>query len=217
MSSNGKASPYKVWLVSTLKGGVRKSTTAIFLAFVMAKRGHDVLVIDADSSTQGVTDWATRVYKAGGSLPFDVVQWAPTVDILVPFVVKKAADVEPDLVIIDVGGEASAVVKQAAGLADVVVSPTGAEQAEIGRVSATQVVLAEEGLRTNVLLTRVPEPGKGAARDTRNAFAKAGFNVLAAEVRQNRDMYAHVWGTELEDHGVYEDVADELLAIGGQL
>ena len=213
MSSNR---PYKVWLIATLKGGVRKSTTAMFLAFVMAKRGQDVLVIDADAGTQGVTDWTSRVYADGGSLPFDVVQWAPSISVLIPFVTKKAAEIEPDIVIIDVGGEAPEVLKQAAILADIVVSPTGPEQAEVGRVGATQALLHEENIRTNVLLTRVPEPGKGAARDVRKSLAGAGYNVLETEVRQNRDMYSHVWGTEPEDYGVYEKVADELLAIEGK-
>lgn len=207
---------YEVWLIATLKGGVRKTTTAVFLAHVMAKRGRDVLVVDADHGTQGVTDWASRVYAGGGVLPFDVVQWAPSLGILVPFVSKKADEVEPDLVIIDVGGEAPEVLKQAAILADVVVSPTGPEQAEVGRVGATQSILAEERIRTNVLLTRVPEPGKGAARDVRKSLTGAGFSVLETEVRQNRDMYSHVWGTELTDFGVYEAVADELTRIGGR-
>lgn len=207
--------PYKVWLVATLKGGVRKSTTAMFLAFVLAKRGLNVLVIDADSGTQGVTDWASRVYANGGKLPFGVVQWAPSLGVLVPFIVKKADEIEPDVVIVDVGGEAPEVLKQAAILADVVVSPTGPEQAEVGRVGATQALLNEEDILTNVLLTRVPEPGKGAARDVRKSLAKAGFRVLETEVRQNRDMYSHVWGTEPEGYGVYENVADELLAIAG--
>lgn len=213
MSSNKQ---YRVWLIATLKGGVRKSTSAMFLAFVLSKRGLNVLVIDADSGTQGVTDWASRVYAGGGTLPFDVVQWAPSLGILTPFVVKKADELEPDVVIIDVGGEAPEVLKQAAILADLVVSPTGPEQAEVGRVGATQAILAEENIRTNVLLTRVPEPGKGAARDVRGSLAAAGFNVLETEVRQNRDMYSHVWGSELTDYGVYGDVADELIAIEGK-
>lgn len=212
MSSNR---PYKVWLIATLKGGVRKSTTAMFLAFVLAKRGRNVLVIDADSGTQGITDWTSRVYAGGGGLPFDVVQWAPSIGVLVPFVTKKAAEIEPDIVIIDVGGEAPEVLKQAAILADAVVSPTGPEQAEVGRVGATQTLLNEEGIRTHVLLTRVPEPGKGAARDVRRSLATAGYHVLESEVRQNRDMYSHVWGTEPDNYGVYENVADELLAIEG--
>jgi cellulose biosynthesis protein BcsQ len=208
--------PYQVWLIATLKGGVRKSTTAMFLAFVLAKRGKNVLVLDADIGTQGVTDWTSRVYADGGSLPFDVVQWAHSVGPLVPFAMKKAAEIEPDIVIIDVGGEAPDILKQAAILADIVVSPTGPEQAEVGRVGATQALLNEEGIRTNVLLTRVPEPGKGAAKDVRRSLVKAGFTVLEAEVRQNRDMYSHVWGTEPDDYGVYEHVADELLATEGK-
>ena len=206
---------FEVWLIATLKGGVRKSTTAMFLAFVAAQRDRNVLVIDADHGTQGVTDWATHVYANDDELPFDVAQWAPSVGILAPFVMKKARETEADLVIIDVGGEAPEVLRQAAILANVVVSPTGAEHAEVGRIGATQAILAEEGIQANVLLTRVSEPGKGAAHRARASLVETGYHVLDTEIRQNRETYSHVWGSIPSSLGAYVAVADELQKLGG--
>lgn len=54
-------------LITSLKGGVGKTTTAIHLAGVLAQRGKTLLV-DADPA-QGAFEWATR----GAGLPFDVV------------------------------------------------------------------------------------------------------------------------------------------------
>lgn len=207
---------YVVWLIATLKGGVRKSTSAMFLAFSEAAKGREVLVIDADAGTQGVTDWGSRVYTAGGELPFDVAQWAHSQGLLVPFVQQQAAQCKSELVIIDVGGEAAEVVKQAAFLADVIISPTGPEQGEIGRIEATKAVVASSGRPHCILLTRVPEPGKGAAKDTRLDLVEDGYTVLETEVRQNRDLYSHVWGSVPTNLGVYPKVAGELNAIVGQ-
>ncbi|WP_106403782.1 nucleotide-binding protein [Actinocorallia populi] len=63
----------KLWLISTLKGEVRKSTSAMMLGFALADRGEEVLIVDADHGTQGVTDWASRVYADEGELPFHVI------------------------------------------------------------------------------------------------------------------------------------------------
>jgi hypothetical protein len=204
----------RVWLVSTLKGGTRKTTTALFLAFTLASRGNDVLVVDADYGTQGVTDWGTKVYAAGGELPFDVAQWTPSLGLLVPFIQKQARANEARFVLVDIGGEAPDSLGQVALIADQVVSPVGPEEAEIGRLPATAAIVAPTGIPMRVLLTRVPQPGKGAARDARRDIEAAGFRVLATEIEHNRDRYAHVWGTVPVDLGAYDPLTTELLKLG---
>jgi chromosome partitioning protein len=205
------ADDYRVWLISTLKGGTRKTTTAMLLAFALARLGFDVLVIDADYGSQGVTDWGSKVYANGGELPFDVAQWTPALGLLVPFIQKAARDNGARFVLVDVGGEAPDVLAQVVMIADRVISPVGPEDAEIGRLPATAAMVAPSGVPMEVLLTRVPSPGKGAAKDARRDLEAGGYKVLAAEVEHNRDRYAHIWGTVPSDLGAYGQLADELL------
>lgn len=198
------------WLIATLKGGVRKSTTAMFTAFALAARGEEVLVVDADHGTQGVTDWATRVYAEGGELPFHVIQWAPSQGLLVPFAQRAQRETGAGRVLVDVGGEAPEVLRQVVLVADLVISPTGPEQGELARVPATASIVGPSGVSMVALLTRVPTPGAGIAKAARDYLTGEGHRVLATEIPQNRDTYAHVWGTVPADLGAYEDLAVEL-------
>lgn len=203
---------FRIWLVATLKGGVRKTTTTMLIAFELARRGTEVLVIDADIGTQGVSDWASKAYAAGAELPFHVVQWSGDGELLVPFVLRKRKETGAAVVIVDMGGEAPHVLRDAVPLADRVISPVGAEQAELGRIPATAALVAPSAAEHLVLLTRVPEPGRGSARDARDTLEAGGYRVLATEIGQSREKYAHIWGTVPRDHGAYEQVVDELEA-----
>jgi hypothetical protein len=200
-----------LWLVSILKGGARKSTTAAMLAFALAERGEDVMVVDADHGTQGVTDWATQVYANGGELPFHVVQWTPRLGLLVKFIQQQTRETGAGRVLVDIGGEAPEVLRQAVLAARLVVSPVGAEKGEISRLPATASIVSPTRVPLYVLLTRVPTPGAGTARDARNDLTDDGYTVLGTEIPQNRDMYAHVWGEIPADVGAYGKLADELL------
>jgi chromosome partitioning protein len=198
------------WLVATLKGGVRKSTTAMMLAFALARTGEDVLVVDADHGTQGVTDWASKVYAAGGELPFDVVQWAPKLGILVKFVQEQQRETGAARVLVDVGGEAPEVLRQVAVRAQLMISPVGPEDGELGRIPATAVIAKEARVPQWALLTRVPAPKKGIAKEAREFLSGDGFSVLETEIPQDRETYAHVWGRIPDDLGMYAPLADEL-------
>ncbi|MGI5493945.1 ParA family protein [Microtetraspora malaysiensis] len=200
-----------MWLIAMLKGGVRKSTSTMMLAFALAARGEDVLVIDADHGTQGVTDWATRVYAAGGELPFHVAQWSPRLGLLVPFIQQQQRETGARRILVDVGGEAPEVLRQVVLAADRVISPGGAEQGELSRLPATQSIVKPTGVRMSVLLTRVPAAYQGSARDARRDLTEDGYEVLKTEIPQSRDRYAHVWGTVPDDLGAYNALADELL------
>lgn len=194
-----------------LKGGSRKSTTVVMLALGLAARGEDVLVVDADHGTQGVTDWATRVYAEGGELPFHVVQWTPRMGLLVPFIQQQQRETGARRVLVDVGGEAPEVLRQVVLAASRVITPVGPEQGELARLPATAAIVAPTRVPMSVLLTRVPVRGGGAARDARRDLIANGYDVLDTEIEQQRERYAHVWGTVPADLGSYADLADELL------
>ncbi|WP_019635125.1 ParA family protein [Actinomadura atramentaria] len=200
------------WVINFLKGGSRKTTTTMFVAFALADDGEDVLVIDADDGTQGVTDWAGEVYGNGETLPFDVVQWSPGQGLLVPFINQAVERFSPDRVLIDVGGEAPHVLKQALTRASLLISPLGGERGELSRVPATQVIAMNAGVRQIAVITRTPDPGRGLARKCRTEVTKAGIEMLETEVQQNLDIYSHVWGTIPPTLGVYRKVTDEIKA-----
>lgn len=201
----------QTWLIATLKGGTRKTTTTMNLAFGLARRGRDVLVIDADYGSQGVTDWGSKVYASGAELPFDVSQWTPSFGLLVPFIQQQARKVGAGYVLVDVGGEAPDVLSQVIMIADLVLSPVGPEEAEIGRLPATVSLVKSSGVPHRVVLTRVPVPGRGAARDAREGIEVGGLRVLATEIEHNRAKYADAWGTVPADLGAYDRLTDELL------
>lgn len=200
-----------VWVVAMLKGGTRKTTTTMELAFGLARRDRAVLVVDADYRSQGVTDWGSKVYAAGGELPFDVSQWTPALGLLVPFVQQQARKLRPSHVLVDVGGEDPQAIEQLVMIADRVISPVGPEEAETSRLPATRMLIEPSGVPMSVLLTRVPLPGKGLAAAARRGISKGGLHVLATEIEHNRDRYANIWGTVPDDIGAYDALTDELL------
>lgn len=200
-----------LWLVAMLKGGARKSTTAMMLAFALARRGREVLAIDADHGTQGITDWATRVYMSGSELPFHVAQWTPKLGLLVPFIMQQKKETGAQHVIVDVGGEAPEVLRQVILAATQVITPGGAEQGELSRLPATASIVRPTGVPMGVLLTRVPKPGMGRAREARRDLTAEGYHVFETEIPQNLELYSDIWGTVPEELGAYDTLADELL------
>jgi cellulose biosynthesis protein BcsQ len=213
MTVNGRG--YEVWTVAMLKGGVRKTTTAWFLASALAKFGFTPACLDADPGTQGVTDWATRIVVETGAvdaLPFDVAQWTARYGLLVPFIQQQQATHLNSHILVDVGSEVPEVVRQAAAWSTLAILPVGAEQAELARLSATSDLVKDAGVLVPqiVVLTRVPQPGKGAAKAVRAMLEQEGYRVAATEIPHNRDVYAHPFGMLLADLGAYADLAQEL-------
>ena len=114
-------------VVSNVKGGVGKSTTAVYLAAVAGRRGRGtVTLVDADP--QGSTaEW----YDAAPLEGVDLVE-GPSVR-----TVTKAMSREDGLVVVDTPPGEGSVVQAALGRADAVVIPTRAGGVEPNRVVST--------------------------------------------------------------------------------
>lgn len=208
---------YQLFAFATLKGGVRKTTSAMFSAFELGRRGKKVTVFDADTRTQGVTDWCTRYYNENpdGELPFNVYQWSHQAGLLMPFVNNTMRETKDEFAIIDIGGEAPEVLAQVARRSNRVISPVGPEDAELGRLHATRAQLRESGNPPmHVLLTRVPKIGSGIAAAARQMLTEQPdpYDVLGVEIPQEREVYAHnAWGKIPPHNGKYVGLVDFLL------
>src|SRR5512135_1372961 len=195
--------------VVALKGGVGKTTTAMFVAAGLARQAATALV-DANCQ-QSAYRWAGRA----DSLPFPVIPW-PDGRQLARQVRQLAGRF--DHVVLDTPPERAELARAALAAADLAVVPTGpnpmdAEQIRDVFVLAT-AVMDERGTDFPVvaLLTRVDNRTADAAQ-IRSFLITNQVPRLAAEVRELR-VYAWAYGSSPVALYEYEDVLAELTRIG---
>ena len=188
------------------KGGVGKSTSAVYLACLLA-RSSRTLIVDADPQGS-ILSWSE---EAGEQFPAAVVQWA-TRDLA-----KRVKEVSGDYthIVIDTGRSSSEddpILRQALTVTDHLVvpfAPSLMDVRELGRVLQMVDDLAViHPVATHLLLTKV-RVGTTSARDARVGLAEQGLPLLDSQVSL-REAYANVWGTVIRDFGEYADVLGEL-------
>lgn len=184
----------KTLAVLSLKGGVGKTTTSLYLAAVAAQQGHTVTVIDADS------EHSAHRWAAHADLPFQVVLGEP--DRLARQV--KAARATGNIVIIDTPPNSRELLLRAGGLADTALVPVAPTGLEVDRLRPTLELLADlqaqrEELDVAVLLTRY-HPRRRLAREAEEALS--GLPVLTARIRELEAYKAAFGGrpTELDEY-----------------
>jgi len=192
--------------VGNLKGGVGKSTSAVYLACGLARTGRTLLV---DADPQGsILGWSE---DAGASFPATVIHW-PVRDLG-----SRVAQVVADYrhVVIDTGPSQEPLLRQALSVTDtllVPVAPALMDVREIGRVlQLVDDLGAVRSVDVRVLLTRV-RAGTTSARDARAGLLAQGLPLLAAEVHL-RESYAQAWGITPAHLGEYDQVLDELSTV----
>ena len=154
-------------VVSNVKGGVGKTTTAVYLAAVAAHRGRGpILLVDADP--QGSTaEW----YETD---PFEGVELieGPSVR-----TVTKAMNQEDGIVVVDTPPGEGNVVQAALARADAVVIPTRAGGVEPNRV-VTTLEMTPRNIPAGVVI----------------CSARLGTNDLEATIEWWTELKVPVWG-----------------------
>jgi chromosome partitioning protein len=154
-------------VVSNVKGGVGKTTTAVYLAAVAGRRGRGpVLLVDADP--QGSTaEW----YDADPLEGVELVE-GPSVR-----TVGKAMSLEDGIVVVDTPPGEGTVVQAALGRADAVVIPTRAGGVEPNRVITT-LEMTPRNVPAGVVI----------------CSARLGTNDLESTVEWWTELKVPVWG-----------------------
>lgn len=191
----------RIAVVNT-KGGVGKTTTAIYLAAGLHATGHTLLV-DADRQ-QSAIRWSEQ----DPGLPFTVVGRATS----------DLHKVVPDLgrgyshVVIDTPPGDIPVIRAAVMAVDLVVVPVSPTGLDINRMLPTFELLSEvepfHEVMTGVLLTKVRRRTLS-AKATRDILNQMGYPVLDTEIPL-AEMYAGSFGSAPADLGRYDDLIREL-------
>lgn len=189
----------RVIVVGGLKGGIGKSTLAMFIALVYAIiYGKRVLFVDADPSSQTGYDWWSLAKRAGEPLPFDIETWPHAK------VGDMVADRTPgkyDVVVIDCGGDSDAILSSAVEICEFAFLATTPLKADLRRIAPTfkAAVAAARGVgRGDEVDANVVFVKAANQRPKRNAQRKAQtaerLPVLENQVSYREAQYADAFG-----------------------
>lgn len=193
--------------VVNLKGGSGKTTTSMWLASELAKRGETVL-IDADPQGSALA-WTQQAEARGQKMPF-AVQSMPHKEIH-----KKIKEIpEATHVVIDSPPGHIDIVQSSLLAADIALIPLSPSLMEIDRMRPALQVIAQiesfkPDLKVRMLFNRIRR-GTNSYKAARQFFAARGFPVLDTEVAM-REVYVQAFGMKPGRSPEYEDVLHELL------
>ena len=193
-----------IWSLVHTKGGVAKTTTAMFLAAAAVRRGIPARVIDADPQGSA-SSWADRAANLGMPLPFEVTP-ATAEDL------RRLTSARDELVLVDTPPGTADAIDAAIDVADLVIIPTGPRGADIDRVWPTLDITQHRP--TTVLLTLV-DMRKVEAQEMPRSLREAGAPILSNFVR-NITGTERAFGRGIPRYlGDYSDVFDELAEAAG--
>ena len=191
------------------KGGVGKSTSAVYLAAGLARYGRTLLV-DSDPQQTALT-WSEL---AGDGFP--PVVSLPTRDLR-----RRLRELGEDYehVVIDCPPGNPAISRSAALAANFIIIPTSPTLVDLDRLRPTLELLAEveeqQPFQVRVLLTRV-RAGTVSVRTARELLADEAELPLFEAMITLREFYGAAFGLVIENLGEYADVLQELIVAEAQ-
>lgn len=196
--------------VANLKGGASKTTTAVYLAFGLARTGR-VLLVDADTGQGSARDWALL---AGDTWPdsITVVAWS-TRDLD-----RRIGQVVDDFdhVVTDIDPKAPDLLRRSLRVAPLLIVPVMPRPMDIRELAVTFDVAAEvdsdeHPVSASVLLVQTRGPHHRLTNQSRLMLEQAGRPVMKTHTSL-WDSYSLAHGTAVEDLEEYDDVLTEILA-----
>lgn len=200
-------------VVTNLKGGTSKTTSAAFIAHALTERGRSVLVVDADPQGSALrwsedADWTIPVIRLD----------SPKLHRTLPGV---AGD-RYDAIVIDTPPNDEGIVGAALRVATHVVIPMAPTPAEyerlpnVGELIESVAPFRNDDPVTAVLLTRAIA-NAASTRAYRELVRDDGFHVLRTEVRR-LERFSQSMGAPVDraNASAYGDAVDELLTLAPQ-
>ncbi|HEY2296856.1 MAG TPA: ParA family protein [Jatrophihabitans sp.] len=186
--------------VANRKGGVGKTTTAVFVAHALAvATARPCLLVDADP--QGSASlWARRAADAGTPLPVTVREHLP--------MRPQSLVSTTQHVVIDTPPSDSHVVTAAVELADIVLIPTSPSTMDLSVLGATLELAARAGKPAAVLLTQTRRTRSVSAAES--TLLASGTHLLRTHVAL-REALATAFGRPVRQLHGYDLATAELL------
>lgn len=182
------------------KGGCGKSTMATNMAVVLAQRGLDVMLLDADPQGSA-SNWVARRNNHGDSLPVvNCVQKTGEV-----YATLRDLASRYQVVIADAGGRDSKELRSAMVAADVLLMPLQASIADLETMERMSKVIE---------LAKAMNPGL----QVQGFVSRGPTNITGREALEARDFLGNcegvdVLGTVIRDRKIYRDALLEGLGV----